>query len=433
MNSSERENQNRDVENPEGAVRSSGPDGTARTSADLESSPVETRVNQATAARRRFVTGRNLLNWWRDWGRTPLSLPPLAAPGTPRPSPDHSGLRPGFLSHVSKQGMACQWDVYLNHGQYPSGMEQALNALEQIEDWEQRLSYFRSESEISQVNRLAFDQPVIVSDALWQILDLAQGLWELTEGAFDLTSSSLSECWGFLKREGRMPNDQEVAVSLQSVGMDKILLGAEAQSVRFTHPETKINLGGIGKGWTLDQIAAQLTETEIHDFMFHAGQSSVLARGSVMSAAARTPSATAAQATSQPNASEQESEIAGWDVGVSHPLFPDRQLGLVRLCNQALGTSGSGRQFFHYRGQRLSHILDPRTGRPAQGVLSVTVLAPTAAQADALATACFVLGPDGCEQMVQKIPELAILLVVPDPRGGRVILLGEMEKYWQPH
>lgn len=332
--------------------------------------------------------------------------------------------------------MACQWDILLNHGQYPTGPEHALRALESIEDWEERLSVFRPSSELSQINHQAADQPVAVSDAMWTVLELARDLWEWTGGAFDITSAPLSQCWGFLKREGRMPDEQEIAAALKNVGMDQVELNAEHQTVQFLNPQITLNLGGIGKGWALDQIAQQLREQNVDDFLFHAGQSSVVAAGNrvtaEMVAAARNRSQPEPSAeASEPHSSEAEPGI-GWDVGVSHPLFPDQQLGVIHLHDQALGTSGSARQFVHYRGQRLSHILDPRTGRPAQGVLSATVLAPTAAQADALGTACFVLGPDACQELVQQIPDLQILMVVPAARGIEIVPLGDWKQQWQP-
>lgn len=369
----------------------------------------------ARNARRGFLGGKDLVRWWRDWGRESLAAPAsLADSALP-----NDGVRPGLLHHFSKSAMACQWDIYLNHGQYPTGPEWALAALEDLENWESQLSVFREFSELSRVNQLAAEQAVPISPRLWEILELAYGLWELTEGAFDITSASLSDCWGFLKREGRMPNDQEVAAALEPVGMDKLEWDFEQQTLRFTHPGTQLNLGGIGKGWTLDQVGQNLLEHEIQDFVFHAGQSSVLARGAELAAVA-------------PRSTPQQIPKQGWDIGVTHPLYPDQALGTIRLIDQALGTSGSARQFIHYRGQRLSHILDPRTGRPAQGVLSATVLTPTAAQADALGTACFVLGAAGCQKLVDLLPELKILLVIPAARGIEVIQMGDWQDQWYP-
>jgi thiamine biosynthesis lipoprotein len=109
----------------------------------------------------------------------------------------------------------------------------------------------------------------------------------------------------------------------------------------------------------------------------------------------------------------------GWTVGVCDPLHPERRLAEIELRDRGLGTSGSTMQFFRHRGRRYAHILDPRTGQPAEGVLSVTVVAPTAALADGLSTAFFVMGPEATEAFCRDRPEIAALFVCPSARSGR--------------
>jgi hypothetical protein len=109
-----------------------------------------------------------------------------------------------------------------------------------------------------------------------------------------------------------------------------------------------------------------------------------------------------------------------WPVGVRHPLRPGRRLATVQLADRALGTSGSGTQFFIERGRRLGHILDPRTGVPAEGVLSATVVAPTAAEADSLSTALYVLGPAGLARVAPAGGAVGAILVVPGKAAGAV-------------
>lgn len=401
--------------------------------------------------RRSFLRGESAVRWWRDWNREALPRPsiaplsPLALSDQARAVVSPEGtLRPGFLYHLSKSAMACQWDVYLNHGQYINAAECALTALEWLEPIEAELSIFRPHSEITRLNATAFEQAVNVSESLFQILQMSQHLHELTEGAFDITSSRLSECWGFLKREGRLPSDQEIAVSLEAVGMNKLVLNPDDRSVRFLHPQLAINLGGIGKGWALDEVSAGLLTQGVNDFAFHGGQSSVVARGRQLQGddpqastggkhrpqslpAAGQPAIPQASGNGADGVGASAIEDKGWPIGLTHPLLPDTRLGRIDLRNRALGTSGSGRQFIHYRGRRLSHILDPRTGRPAEGVWSATVVAPTAAQADALGTACFVLGVAGCERLVQRCEGLAVILVVPQGSRCQVITLGQTD------
>jgi thiamine biosynthesis lipoprotein len=157
----------------------------------------------------------------------------------------------------------------------------------------------------------------------------------------------------------------------------------------------ELNLGSIGKGYALDRASERLLAAGVGDFLLHGGQSSVLARGSRQSGTARD----------------------GWTVGIHDPLRRGRRIGQLRLRDRALGTSGSANQSFRHHGRRYAHILDPRTGWPAEGVWSATVLAPTAAEADALSTAFYVMGADAAFRYCRARPDLAAVLVSSSPEG----------------
>jgi thiamine biosynthesis lipoprotein len=160
-----------------------------------------------------------------------------------------------------------------------------------------------------------------------------------------------------------------------------------------------LNLGAIGKGHALDRCGELLAEAGVENYVCHGGQSSILARGS--------------------HASTREAG-GGWTVGVGHPLRPGKRLAEIRLRDRAIGTSGSATQFFRHQGKRYGHILDPRTGWPAEGVLSATVLAPTAALADALATAFYILGVERSFDFCRAHPEISALLVTPGRGSGAI-------------
>jgi thiamine biosynthesis lipoprotein len=295
--------------------------------------------------------------------------------------------------------MACQFEVFFNAGRNVQATGAAMEALDLVEALENELSYFRPTSQVSRLNLVAADGPVEIEPRLFELLSLAMGIHDETGGAFDVTSAPLTEAWGFARRQGCLPAEKDVADALRSVGSRYVTLGAERRTVYFTRSGVRINLGSIGKGYALDRAAEVLAERGIGDFLFHGGQSSVLARGRRAGAAGES--------------------TAGWIVGLRHPLRPERRLAEIRLCDRALGTSGSTMQFFRHRGRRYAHILDPRTGQPAEGVLSVTVLAPTAALADALSTAFFVMGPEPARRYCRDRPDIAALFVCPRTGPGR--------------
>jgi thiamine biosynthesis lipoprotein len=273
-----------------------------------------------------------------------------------------------YLVRVGRRAMACQFEVIFNAGQYEDATDRAVEALDLVDALEAQLTVYRDSSEISRLNRAAHEGAVRVERRLFELLQLAAEIHRRTGGAFDITSAPLSRAWGFHQRRPAMPRADELAAARARVGMSKVLLDEEQATVRFTEPGVEINLGSIGKGYALDRAADLLREHGIGDFLLHGGQSSVLASGS------------------------QAGGAPGWPIGIRDPVRPSRRLAELRLVERAVGTSGAAVQFFRHQGRRLGHVLDPRTGWPAEGVLSATAIAPTAAEADALATAFYVLG-----------------------------------------
>ncbi len=317
-----------------------------------------------------------------------MSEQPLGPPEPP--SAEATVPAAPLLMRYSRRAMACEFAVLLDPVRYPHGAAAALAALNEVDRLEELLTVFRSESQISRINALGHRQPVAVAPEVMEVLLLSKRLWEQTQGAFDVTAGALSKVWGFFRRRGRMPQPPELQEALARTGSQHLHLDPEHNTVRLAVPGVELNLGSIGKGYALDRAAARLAESGVQDFLFHGGRSSVLARGS-----------------QDPRDPQQ-----GFWIGVAHPLLPDRRLARVRLRDAALGTSGCGTQFFHHQGRRYAHVIDPRTGQPVQGVFSVTVRAATAALADALATAFFVLGPEQAREFCRRQPELALFMLV---------------------
>ena len=239
-----------------------------------------------------------------------------------------------------------------------------------------------------------------MTSELVRLLSKGQEIFRGTDGCFDMTAAPLSKLWGFHQREGRLPTQAEIDRTLEQVGGQHVRLDETAGTIQFTSPNIELNLGGIGKGYALDRCRELLLDEEVGDFLIHGGHSSVLGCGDRMG-------------KTKP----------GWQVNVRHPLRPDRVLAEIYLRDQALGTSGSAVQSFQHEGKRYGHIIDPRTGWPAEEVLSATVIAPTAAESDALATAFYVGGAELAESYCDKHPTVAALLVRKTGRAGDVELL----------
>jgi len=309
-----------------------------------------------------------------------------------------------YVVRVSREAMACEFEVRLNAGQFDRGTEAALEALDTVDALENQLSVFRQSSEISRINQSAAAETVEVSPSLFTLLETAFRWNDETGGAFDVTSAPLWHAWGFARREGTVPNERQLANALDCVGAGLVELDADSHTIRFRKPGVAINLGGVGKGYALDCCARKLLDAGINDFLIHGGNSSVLAHGCLGSV--------------QDEPAKRSKR--GWNVGIRHPLRPDRRLAEVRLCDRALATSGSWAQSFVHEGRRYGHILDPRTGRPAEGVLSATAIAPTAAMADALSTAFYVMGADASLDYCRQRPELAAVLACPVRHSGGI-------------
>ncbi len=288
-----------------------------------------------------------------------------------------------------------------NMQQYPQTGAVTAAAFELIDQLEEQMSVYRSESEVSKLNRTANKTPTKVESKLFQLLQLAAELHTRTGGAFDITSTPLTQVWGFDQRDARIPNQDSIDTALSKVGGDQIVLDPISQTVLFVDKEIGINLGGIGKGHALDRIADFMSENAISDFLIHGGQSSVVGRGS------------------QVVSKDESTPTSGWVVGLSHPLIPEHRLAEITIMNEALGTSGTGRQGFFFQGKRYGHIIDPRTGWPSDHFLSTTVISPSAALSDALATAFFVMSIEEVEEYCRANQQVKAILVTQGKSQGQ--------------
>jgi thiamine biosynthesis lipoprotein len=291
-----------------------------------------------------------------------------------------------LLLRLGRRAMATTFEVVLPFGT-PGAMELGEAALDRIDALEDQLTAYRDTSEVCRLNRLAPTQAVPVEAGLFGLLERAARITTETAGAFDITAGALIKAWGFFRGPKRVPSDAERVEALGQVGMHWVDLRSKEQTVRFLRPRLEINLGAIGKGYALDRVAELLAEEwKIGAALLHGGHSSVYARGC------------------------PPGNPRGWPVTIRHPWRQER-LAMVCLRDRAMGTSAATFQHLEYNGKKLGHVLDPLTGWPAEGMASVSVLAPTGTEADALSTAFFVGGIDVAKRYCEAHPEIGAILL----------------------
>ncbi len=297
------------------------------------------------------------------------------------------------LLRFARRAMATTFEVIVPFDT-PSASEFAQTALDEIDRLEAQLSVFRDPSEVCRLNAQAAHHPVRVEQNLFDLLARAEKIHRDTEGAFDISVGALIKTWGFFRRAGRVPSPEERADVRERIGMTHVVLDAARLTVFYQRQGLEINLGSIGKGYAIDRAAPHIAAP---NFLLHGGHSSVLAFGN------ETPTSN------------------GWTIGLTDPERPQCRRGLLHLRNRAMATSAATFQHFEHSGRKLGHILDPRTASPAEGMMCATVTAPTAAVADALATAFFILGIDKARAYCEAHHEIGAALIAADAPNRLVV------------
>ncbi len=292
---------------------------------------------------------------------------------------------------TARRAMACEFSITIPEARCHH-LTPACAALDEIERLESRLSAYVPTSEICLLNRAAFRRPTRVTRETYRLLRFCAALARATNGAFDAASGALVRAWGFLLPPKRVPSEAERLAALGASGHRHVQFHDRGSAISYKTAGVELNLGAIGKGFALDTAAAVLRHRHgIGRALLQGGQSSFLAVGA------------------------PPDHPAGWKIALAHPCDAGRAIACIHLRDRALGTSGAANQYFVHNGRRYGHILDPRSGRPANRLLSATAIAPTAAEADALSTAFYVLGPEATRDFIATRPRLGAVLVYPNP------------------
>ncbi|HXY41131.1 MAG TPA: FAD:protein FMN transferase [Vicinamibacteria bacterium] len=276
-------------------------------------------------------------------------------------------------------------------------------ALDEIDRLDALLSNYRRDSPLSRVNREAALGPVAVEPELFDFVALCLRWSRESDGAFDATVGPLMRAWGFFRGEGRVPDEAELRRAREAVGYRHVVLDPVARTVRFDRPGVELDPGGLGKGYAVDRAVEVLRRRGIASALVNLGGSSVYGLGGP-------PGGTA------------------WQVAVRAP-GTDRVALTVRLRDRALSVAGTDQRFFEQDGVRYGHVMDPRTGLPAQGVLAVAVLSDSATDGDALDDVLLVEGAKAARTRVGKDASLGALLFLPDRgRSWRLLRLGMLDE-----
>jgi thiamine biosynthesis lipoprotein len=246
-----------------------------------------------------------------------------------------------------------------------SAADAAFREVRRVDDL---LSNYKVASEWSAVNREAGRHAIRVSDELFALLSRSLAYSRESDGAFDITVGPLMKTWGFYRGEGSLPRPAEIRAVLDRVGSRLVVLDAASRTVRFARPGVELDPGGIGKGYAVDRMIDVLKHAGVDRALVSAAGSSIYGLGA------------------------PPDEPRGWPITIRAPRYPEGVASRVFLKDSSLSTSGSYEKFFRADGRIYSHIIDPRTGYPAQGTESVSVQAPSAIDSEVWAKPFFING-----------------------------------------
>lgn len=261
-------------------------------------------------------------------------------------------------------------------------------AVSEIERIEKIISSWDPNSETSLINKNAGIKPVKVSTELFGLIERSMKISEITSGAFDITYASVDKIWKFDGSMDKLPTETEVKQSIAKVGCEKIVLDANAQTVFLPEKGMKLGFGAIGKGFAADKAKELLMLKQVKAGLINASG----------------------------DLTTWGTKVTGekWLVGIANPLSKDRVFSWLPVIESSVATSGNYEKFIEFKGEKYSHIIDPRTGYPTKGISSVSIFAKNAELCDALATAVFVMGRDSGLHLINQIGGVEAVVIDSD-------------------
>ena len=262
-------------------------------------------------------------------------------------------------------------------------------AITEVKRIEYLISDWIPSTQISQVNKNAGSKPVKVDKEVFDLVGRAIKVSQITSGAFDISYASMDKIWKFDGSMKAMPTEEAIKKSVSKIGYKNIILDSKEQTIFLKNEGMKLGLGGIGQGYIADKVK---------ELLFSKGCTSGIVNVS-----------------GDINAWGRQQDGNPWTVGIVNPLNKNKVFATFPLEDSAVETSGNYEKYVIFNGIRYSHIIDPRTGYPAQGVVSVSVFAKQTEIADALATGIFVMGVEVGIDLVNQLKGVECIMV--DDRG----------------
>jgi thiamine biosynthesis lipoprotein len=285
--------------------------------------------------------------------------------------------------------MGSSFDIIVVANSEAEGKTYIETAIAEITRIEKLISDWDANSQTSEINRNAGIQPVKVDKELFDLIQRSIAISKLTDGAFDISYASMDKIWKFDGSMTEMPTPEAIQKSIAKIGYEKIILNFDQQTVFLKEVGMKIGFGAIGKGYAADKTKQLLMEMGVVSGIINAS-------GDMNTWGTK------------PDGSE-------WTVAITNPLNKNHAFAVLPLKKGAVVTSGNYEKFVEFNGVRYTHIINPKTGYPASGIVSVTVFAPSAELADALATAIFVMGIEVGLDRIHQLPNIECIII--DEKG----------------
>ena len=271
-------------------------------------------------------------------------------------------------------------------------VEAAYQAVESVDSVCDR---FSKTSELSKLNEAAYKRPFHCGDLLWSVLMESKRYYELTDGAFDISATPFMALWGFHRKRKTLPSPAEIADAAAKTGLNKVVFDEQKRTVRFSVPGMALDLGGIAKGYAVG-LAAEAARK------FNIDMGVINLAGNAYCFPKPPPGRRA------------------YLVGVRHPLDKSKTWCEFEMLDESVATSGNYERYVVIGNKHYTHIMNPKTGRPVENMLSVTVVTPKAVDSDALSTSVFIKGANFAEKVVKRFPRTSILIIKREPGTGAI-------------